>query len=58
MGNGNKTPTSVRLDDDLKVELEKIAKREKRSLNNLINIALAYYVRQYNNRKNNGTNNQ
>ena len=55
MGNG-KLPTSDRLDDDLKKELEKIAKREKRSLNNLINIALAYYIRQYNARRNNGTN--
>lgn len=49
------TPTSIRIENELKIELEKIAKIERRSLNNLIGIALADYVRRYN-RKNNGTN--
>lgn len=44
----NIKPTSIRIETELKTELEKIAKIERRSLNNLIGIALADYVRRYN----------
>lgn len=37
-------PTSIRIPDDLKKELEKLAKSQSRSLNNLINIVLREYV--------------
>lgn len=41
---GNTIPTTVRIPEELKQNLEKIAKRENRSLNNLINIILQAYV--------------
>ena len=43
--NTNKVkPTSIRIPDDLKKELEKIAVSQSRSFNNLINIILRDYV--------------
>lgn len=43
--NTNKVkPTSIRIPDDLKKELEKLAASQSRSLNNLINIVLREYV--------------
>lgn len=43
--NTNKVkPTSIRIPDDLKKELEKLAVSQSRSLNNLINIVLREYV--------------
>lgn len=41
---GNTIPTTIRITEDLKQELEKIAKTENRSLNNLINIILQQYI--------------
>lgn len=37
-------PTSIRIPDDLKKELEKIATSQSRSFNNLINIILRDYI--------------
>lgn len=37
-------PTSIRIPDDLKKELEKIASSQSRSFNNLVNIVLREYV--------------
>lgn len=37
-------PTSIRIPDDLKKDLEKIAKSQSRSLNNLINVVLNEYA--------------
>lgn len=43
--NTNKVkPTSIRIPDDLKKELEKIAASQSRSFNNFINIILREYV--------------
>lgn len=39
--------TSIRIDKDLRADLEAIAKKENRTLNNLIGVALAAYVRSY-----------
>ena len=39
--------TSVRLPVSLKKDLEKIAEREERTLNNMMTIALKEYVRQH-----------
>ena len=36
---------SVRLPEDMKAELEKIAEREHRSVNNCINLAVQEYIR-------------
>ena len=41
---GNTIPTTIRITEDLKRELEEIAKIENMSLNNLINIILQHYV--------------
>lgn len=38
--------TSIRINESLKQELEIIAARERRSLNNLINIALMDFVKR------------
>ena len=43
---GNTIPTTVRISEELKANLEEIAKRENRSLNNLINIILQSYVNE------------
>ena len=43
---GNTIPTTVRIPEELKSNLEEIAKRENRSLNNLINIILQSYVNE------------
>ena len=37
-------PTSIRIPDDLKKELEEIASSQSRSFNNLVNIVLREYV--------------
>ena len=47
-------PTTLRIDEDLKEDLEFIAEREKRSLNNLINYILEKYVDE--NKKNDNNN--
>ena len=41
---GKTIPTTVRIPEELKSDLEQIAERESRSLNNLINIILQSYV--------------
>lgn len=38
---------SIRLPEDMKAELEKIAEREHRSVNNCINLAVQEYVRTH-----------
>ena len=38
---------SVRLPEDRKAELEKIAEQEHRSINNCINLALQEYIRTH-----------
>lgn len=43
---GNTIPTTVRIPEELKTDLEEISKRENRSLNNLINIILQSYVNE------------
>ena len=43
---GNTIPATVRIPEELKSNLEEIAKRENRSLNNLINIILQSYVNE------------
>ena len=43
---GNTIPTTVLIPEVLKSNLEEIAKRENRSLNNLINIILQSYVNE------------
>lgn len=40
-------PTSVRLPDSVKVELEKICERDTRSLSNLILLACKEYIRNH-----------
>ena len=39
-------PTTLRLEEELKEDLEYIAEREKRSLNNLINYVLEKFVEE------------
>lgn len=41
------TPTTIRIPETLKHDLEILAKNDNRSLNNLINIILQTYVRQH-----------
>ena len=43
---GNTIPTTVRIPEELKTDLEEISNRENRSLNNLINIILQSYVNE------------
>ena len=43
---GNTIPTTVRIPEELKSNLEEIAKRENRSLNNLSNTILQSYVNE------------
>nr|WP_296032803.1 DNA-binding protein [uncultured Dorea sp.] len=43
---GKTIPTTVRIPEALKSDLEQIAERESRSLNNLINIILQSYVNE------------
>lgn len=38
---------SVRLPEDMKAALEKIAEREHRSVNNVINLAVQEYIRTH-----------
>jgi len=38
---------SVRLPEDMKAELEKIAEQEHRSVNNVINLAVQEYIRTH-----------
>lgn len=40
-------PTSIRIPEDLKKKLTAIAKKDNRSLNNLIMIALTDFVKKY-----------
>lgn len=44
-------PTSIRIPDDLKKELEKIASSQSRSFNNLVNIVLREYVSNHSKKK-------
>ena len=43
---GNTIPTTVRIPEELKTDLEEISKRENRSLNYLINLILQSYVNE------------
>ena len=46
-------PTTLRLEEELKEDLECIAEREKRSLNNLVNYVLEKFVEEDKNKNKN-----
>lgn len=47
----NEIQVNIRMDKELKAKIEGIAKKEKRSVNNMINVILAEYVEKAEKRK-------